>query len=157
MKNANGMLLTNENDIRNEAVKHCKKVFEEKPIDDELKDYKKEREDLCDQRLREAAKNKTPPWTIQDAIKNLNTGISKDPNGHPNELFKNGVAGVGLLCAITALMNKLKDNPEEYPASMDICNVTSIYKNKGDKIDFWLTPRCVQNNHKEKHIRKAHI
>ena len=58
-----------------------------------------------------------------------------DPYGHPNEVFQNGVAGVGLLSAITALINKLKDNPEEYPASMDICNVTSIYKNKGDKSD----------------------
>ena len=30
-------------------------------------------------------------------------------------------------------MNLLKDNPKYYPDSMDICNVTSIYKNKGDR------------------------
>ena len=30
-------------------------------------------------------------------------------------------------------MNKLKDNPQEYPAAMEVCNITSIYKNKGDR------------------------
>ena len=33
-------------------------------------------------------------------------------------------------------MNKIKSNPKEYPPSMDLCNITSIYKNKGDKSDF---------------------
>ena len=60
-------------------------------------------------------------------------GISKDPYGHPNEIYKDGIAGKDLLQAITILMNKIKDNPKEYPASMDICNVTSKYKNKGDR------------------------
>ena len=109
MKNADGKLLTDEKDIMDEAVKHYKGVFEEKPIDKDLIDYKKEREDLCAQRLKEAAKHITPPWTLQDvkiATKDLNSGISKDPYGHPNELFKSGIAGEGLLRAVTALMNK---------------------------------------------------
>ena len=89
--------------------------------------------------MEEAFRNKTPEWTIEDvkfAIKSLNSGISKDPYGHPNEIFKEGVAGEGLLKAITILMNKLKQNPTEYPAAMELCNVTTIYKNKGDKKDF---------------------
>ena len=63
-------------------------------------------------------------------------GISKDPYGHPNEIFKEGVAGKGLLDAIQIIMNKIKDNPKEYPEAMTICNVTNIYKNKGDKTSF---------------------
>ena len=49
------------------------------------------------------------------ATKGLNKGISKDPYGHPNELFREGVAGDGLLRAVVVLMNKLKENPQDYP------------------------------------------
>ena len=73
---------------------------------------------------------------VKFAVKSLNSGISKDPYGHPNEIFKSGVAGEGLLKAITILMNKLKQNPSDYPEAMELCNVTTIYKNKGDKKDF---------------------
>ena len=86
-----------------------------------------------------AGENKTPPWTLDHVIsatKHLNSGISKDQYGHPNKLYKRGVAGEDLLKAITKLMNKIKSNPKEYPPSMDLCNITSIYENKGDKSDF---------------------
>ena len=60
-----------------------------------------------------AAENKTPPWTVEDVIcatKHLNSGISKDPYGHPNELYKDGVAGQDLIKAVTTMMNKIKYN-----------------------------------------------
>ena len=47
MKNAYGKLLTYDKDIMDEAVKHYKGVFEETPIDEDLIDYKREREELC--------------------------------------------------------------------------------------------------------------
>ena len=33
-------------------------------------------------------------------------------------------------------MNKIKENPQDYPSSMDLCNVTSINKNKGNRSSF---------------------
>ena len=136
MKDLEGNILTSDKEIIAEAARHYRSVFEETTIDKNLNDYKSERGKLCKMRLQKASQNKTPPWSICDvknAIKDLNTGISKDPHGQPNEIFKEGVAGAGLIEAITKLMNLLKDNPEEYPECMDICNVTSIYKNKGDR------------------------
>ena len=121
---------------KKEAAKHYKNVFEETEIDDDLKAYKNDRDQLCKLRLEQAAQNKTPQWSVSEvkfAIKDLNIGISKDPHGQPNELFKEGVAGAGLINAVTKLMNLLKDNPKEYPECMDVCNVTSIYKNKRDR------------------------
>ena len=50
--------------------------------------------------------NKTPNWTVmdvKDAIKDLNTGVSKDPYVLPNEICKEGIAGEGLLGGITVL------------------------------------------------------
>ena len=139
MKNKEGKLLTSEDDIKDEAVKHYKNVFKNNAIDEEFKPHEIEREELCKLRLKSAYENKTPPWTftdVKDAIKGLNMGISKDPYGHPNEIFQEGVCGDGLIRALVILMNKLKENPSEYPAAMELCNVTSIYKNKGDRNEF---------------------
>ena len=63
-------------------------------------------------------------------------GISKDPYGYPNEILKEGTAGEGLIRALIVLMNKIKENPSEYPEAMELCNLTSIYKNKGDRNNF---------------------
>ena len=136
MKDEDGNLLTSEEEIKNEALKHYKKVFEDKAIDEDLTDQEVEREKLCADRLDQAAKNKTEPWTtknVEAAIRSLNMGTSKDPYGLPNELFKKGVAGKGLINAIVKLMNAIKESPKEYPSVMELCNVTSIYKNKGDR------------------------
>ena len=65
------------------------------------------------------------------AIKSLNIGISKDPYGIPNEILQEGIAGNGLIKALVVLMNKIKDNPKDYPEAMNLCNVTSIYKKLG--------------------------
>ena len=63
-------------------------------------------------------------------------GISKDPCGQPDEFFKPSIAGEGLIKALTKLMNKRKENPQQYPIAMHLCNVTTIYKNKGDRSSF---------------------
>ena len=98
-----------------------------------------ERAILCEERLKLAHKNKTPIWTVEDVknvIKDLNLGVSKDPYGWPNNLFKEGIAGQDLLNGLTILMNRIKENPQKYSTSMDLCNVTSIYKNKGDRSSY---------------------
>ena len=73
---------------------------------------------------------------MEAALKNLKNGTSRDPFGYPNELFKSNVSGEDLKEATLKLMNKIKENPQDYPTSMDLCNVTSIYKNKGDISSF---------------------
>ena len=139
MRDSNEKILTTDEEVKAEAIKHYKNVFKDKPIDKELTNVQRERELLSEERLKSAYKNKTPMWTVEDvqnAIKDLNVGVSKDPYGWPNELFKKGIAGKDLLRGVTILMNKIKENPQDYPTSMDLCNVTSIYKNKGDISSF---------------------
>ena len=57
MYDGKGNILTEDIDIRNEAVKHFKTVFETKPIDSDLTDHEDQRERLCERRLKEAFKN----------------------------------------------------------------------------------------------------
>ena len=139
MKDESGKLLTTTDEIVKEAQKHYRKVVEQKPIEKGLEAHQIQREALCEERLKIASQNKTPMWTPEDvriAIKSLNIGISKDPYGIPNEILKEGIAGNGLIKALVVLMNKIKDNPKDYPEAMNLCNVTSIYKNKGDRNKF---------------------
>ena len=63
IEDENGELLTNEEDIDKETVKHYTKVLENKKIAPNLNEYQKDRERLCESRIKEAKKNKTADWT----------------------------------------------------------------------------------------------
>ena len=107
-------------------------------IKEDLEKLKVEPETLCQERLKIASVNKTPPWSLDDVtnvLKGLKTGKSKDPYDIPNELFKPEVAGSNLILAITKLMNRIKDELT-FPSPMGVCNVTHLYKNKGSKQHF---------------------
>ena len=138
MQNSKGKLLTNEKDIREEAMNHYKKVFTDKSIGKEYEQYRIEREALCMKHLDECSKVKTPDWTVSEvtyALKCLKRGKSKDPYDIPNELFKPDVAGTNLISAITKLMNRVKSELI-FPTHLNVANVTNLYKNKGDKSKF---------------------
>ena len=89
-------------------------------------------------RLKEASTNKTPEWSVEDVIfvlKSLKTGKSKDPYDIPNELMKPDVAGTDLILAVTKIMNRIKTELV-FPAPLNVCNVTNLFKNKGFKVHF---------------------
>ena len=80
MLNTEGQIITSEEDIKSEAIKHYTNVFEERQIKGNLKDLKDGHEKLCLQRLKKAAQNKTPAWTVEDVklvLKCLKVGKSK--------------------------------------------------------------------------------
>ena len=135
MRNKEGKLLTKEKDIVKEAENHYREVFKEREIKQEFKNYRNYREQLCMKRLEECQKNKTPDWTEADvmcALKSLKTGKSQDPYELPNEIFRPNVAGGDLVKGITILMNRIKKECV-YPTPMEFCNVTNLYKNKGER------------------------
>ena len=51
---------------------------------------------------------------------------------YANELFKSEVAGKDLKLATLKLMNKIKEE-QKVPKDIQLCNMTSIYKNKGPR------------------------
>ena len=52
--------------IDNETVKHYSKVLENRKISPNLEEYQKDREELCEIRIKEAKKNITPNWTKEN-------------------------------------------------------------------------------------------
>ena len=139
MKDGNGKLLTTEKEFKAEAAKYFTNVFENKPADKDVKQHSIDREKLCKLRLKESAQKKTPLWTSKDvkcAIKDLNKGTYKYSYGIPYELYQEGIVRDGLLAGVVTFMIKIKENPMEYPSTMEQYNVTSIYKNKGDRSNY---------------------
>ena len=90
MINSEGKMLKNNEEIKNEAIKHYENVFSHSKIKDGLENIQKTQESLCLKRLGLASQQKTPDWTIANvkcALKQLKSGKSKDPYDMPNELF----------------------------------------------------------------------
>ena len=138
MKNSDGVLLTNHQEIQKEAINYYEQLFKDLPIDPEYQEVQVYKEKLCKLRLQICAQNKTDDWTEDDliqALKDLKTGTSRDPFGYSNELFKSEVAGKDLRLAVLIIMNKIKTQ-QKIPKSMQLCNITSIYKNKGSRNQF---------------------
>ena len=135
MVDKGGNLVTTSEGIKKLTMDHFKKVLENRPMKPELEEYKKEREELCDKRMKLASKNKTPDWTSEDVkfvVKNLKKKKSRDPLGYSNELIQCG--GEDMTRAIVHLVNKIKKQ-QVVPHCLKPCNITSLYKNKGSRKD----------------------
>ena len=133
IEDENGKLITKEEDINNETVKHYKKVLENRKMSPNLAEYQKQREKLCESRIKEAKKNKTPDWTeanVKRVIKELKKKKSRDPHGYSNEIIQEG--GGDLQSAILKLMNNIKTQ-QTFPECLEPCNITSLFKNKGSR------------------------
>ena len=132
MLDSKGNLLTSDEAIRRRALEVYSKRLEPNEIEPNLKDLERDTNTLCEIRLKLTKTKKTDPWSIEDlkfALKQLANDKSRDPEGFPNELFKEEVAGDDLLVAVLKLMNKIKES-QKYPQILEKCNITSIYKKK---------------------------
>ena len=135
MEDKDGKLVTDSEGIKNITMEHFKKVLENRTIVSGLEEHKKEREALCQERIKFAGKNITPDWTSEDVdyvITNLKKKKSRDPHGYSNELIQYG--GKDITSAIVKLMNNIK-REQKFPHCLKACNITSLYKNKGSRKD----------------------
>ena len=72
---------------------------------------------------------------LSEALKSLKNNLKRDAFGYINELFKPSVTGSDLKQGLLKLMNKIKET-KVYPRCLEACNITSIFKNKGNKSEF---------------------
>ena len=138
MMDAEGNLVTSPNLIEDLALKTYTERLKNRPMKNEMNDLRAMKETLCKLRLRQASKNKTPPWKMEQldtVLFNLKRNKSRDPMGYANEIFHPSVAGADLKKAILGLMNRIK-NEQVYPEALEKCNISSIFKNKGSRNSF---------------------
>ena len=138
MLDRNGNLITSPESIDNLALETYKERLQNRKIKPNLSQLQTDKEELCMQRLKAARMNKTTPWTMNKLVKvlkYLKKNKSRDPLGLANEIFMDGVAGADLKKAVLKLMNKIKED-QIYPTALEVYNISSIYKNKGNRNDF---------------------
>ena len=88
-------------------------------------------------RLQNLKEKNNPNWNMDHLDKvliKLKNNKTMDPNGMVNEIFKAGCIGSDLKKALLLLLNGSKAN-QLIPIFMTLSNITSIYKNKGSKLD----------------------
>ena len=104
---------------------------------EELKDIFTLKEELWSSRMKELLNRKSEEWSVNElrtALKRLKSNKAVDPNLMVNELFKEGYIGQDLENAILLLCNGIKDNLF-VPEFMLRQNITTIFKNKGSRLD----------------------
>ena len=138
MLDTSGNLVTTNKSIENHTIKLYQERLKPHEIKESLNLHKVQRDNLGEQRLDEARKNKTPQWTLGDikvVLRQLKNKKTRDPLGFVSELFKPDVAGADLKQALLIMCNNIK-NQQVFPGSLSQCNISSLYKNKGSRKDF---------------------
>ena len=138
MRDEKGNLITGKHEIQEQSLKYYQKVLGNREINEDLKDHKEAREELAKKRMELASQNRTDDWTMEEltvVLKGLKTNKSRDALGYLNELFKPEVIGDDLKLAILTLMNMIKQK-QEYPKCLQLCNISSIFKQKGSRNEF---------------------
>ena len=135
MLDDHGNFVTSPSVLEKLALNTYKKRLRNREMKDNLEDIRKEKEELCELRLKLAKTNKTKPWTMDNldsVLKQLKKNKSRDPHGYANEIFRPEVAGDDLKRAILILMNRIKSE-QIFPEILEICDISSIYKRKGSR------------------------
>ena len=149
-----GNLVTDIKQIQNLALSTFTERLKNREIKTELADMKILKEKLFELRMKSSGRVKTPPWDMNDldcVLKNLKKNKSRDPMGYANEIFSPSVAGLDFRLAILNLMNRIKTE-QKYPEILEMCNISSIYKNKGSRNSFeyyrgiFRVPRLIYND-----------
>ena len=72
---------------------------------------------------------------LDTVLKYLKLNKSRDPLGFANKIVQPSVAGQDLKLALLKLGNRVKSD-QMYPEALEICNISSLYKNKGSRNNF---------------------
>ena len=136
-KDVNGMIITSHEDLKTLYLDTFVHRLRPRPIRQEYFDLFLLKEELCELRLRCSSLNKSALWTrahLDKVLSSLKKNKSRDPHGMVNELFKPGIAGEKLVSSLLIMLNKIKTEIT-FPEFMESCNIVSIYKGKGGRMD----------------------
>ena len=135
MKDKRGNIVTDKNHIKKLLRDSYKERLEPNKIEDSLEELEQLKEFLYSQRLSKARLKLTRDWNLEDlnqVLKNLPNGKSRDLHGHTYELFKFG--GTALKLSLVRMANNIKLT-QRFPKILLQAKITSIWKGKSDKSD----------------------
>ena len=133
----NGSLVTAPNLLKDLYLRTYVNRLKHREMKPELNDIFCLKRELWLSRLTLLRNRKTPPWKMKhldEVLKSLKTNKTMDPHGIINELFKEGCIGTDMKDALLSLFNGTKVNMF-MPLFMALSNISTIYKNKGSRMD----------------------
>ena len=136
-KDVSGRIITSHEDLKTLYLDTFVHRLRPRPIREEYLDLFMMKEQLCELRLKFSSLNKSSLWTraqLDKVLSSLKSNKSRDPHGIVNELFKPGIAGEKLVSSLLIMLNKIKSE-STFPEFMELCNIVSIYKGKGERMD----------------------
>ena len=132
-----GNLVTAPSELKKLYAATYKHRLRHRKMKAEYKDILILKNQLWIRRLCNLKQKVTHPWTIGNlnkVLKSLKNNQSRDPMGMINELFKPGIIGDEMKTATLDLMNNIKSFMY-VPTNMQLANITTIFKNKGSRLD----------------------
>ena len=134
-KDYNGTLITEKSQLEKLYETTYKDRLQPNHTVAGLEDTQKLQEYLFDLRCEVAKLKVSEDWSDEDlenVLKSLKNNKARDAHGHTYEIFKYG--GKDLKRSLLNLCNSVKSR-QIYPTILQPSNITSLYKNKGEKAD----------------------
>ena len=136
-KDSKGNLISSHDELKKLYLKTYENRLRHRPMVPEMEELKLLKETLCSKRLEMSSLTKSSPWTGKDldkVLSKLKNGKARDPHQLIREIFKPGVIGKDLKNSMLILFNKVKLEIE-FPVFMEMADIISIYKGKGDRLE----------------------
>ena len=136
-KDREGNLITSPDLLKNLYLQTYQNRLRNRDMKEELMDAFFLKEELWISRMEELRNLKSVPWSksqLRKALKSLRKNKTSDPNGMINELFMEDCAGEDLEDALLSLLNGIKEY-FLFPEYLLRENITTLYKNKGSRLD----------------------
>ena len=135
MMDEHGNMVTTKKGLEELTLRMYRNRLKPNAIKENLRMHQVQQEELWEKRLHEAQANITPNWTMLDlevVLRQLKNNKSRDPMQFSNELFKTENVGIDLKLAVLKMSNEIKKQ-QVFPQALGLCNITSLYKNKGSR------------------------
>ena len=134
--NNQGQLITSSDGIKNLYLDTYVERLSHREMKSEYLDIYCLKTELWISRMKNLEMKISPLWQMNDldkALKSLKNNKTMDPHGIINEVFKEGCVGRDLKEALLLLFNGMKSNLF-IPKFMTFENISTIYKNKGSRL-----------------------
>ena len=132
-----GNIITSPEGIKDLYIEEYKDRLKNRKKKNELMDLYFLKTELWMSRLEYLKEKKSAPWNMKElesVLKGFKNNKCMDPVGMINKIFKEGCIGQDLKEALLMLFNGVKSH-QVIPVLMTLANITTIYKNKGSRLD----------------------
>ena len=134
-KNMEGRLVSSPEELRELYIETYLHRLRHRPAKPEFEELKTLKEHLCAKRLEFVKMKPFQPWVEKDlkkVLQSLKINKSRDPHSLINEIFKPRVIWSDLFNSLIMMYNGIKLE-FEIPDILQLANIISIYKGKGEK------------------------